>query len=145
MTPAPVAPRFSRAVSRSIRLFALLLAGAVVATLLPFPWTLAGLPIAGAACVVALIAMIAMRGGASTGLWLSMLVGLVLSIGLALTFTTEAIFYREFSIFQDCRNNAITVGAAAECQKELEDSVNARLKDWENALRPAPAVSSSSS
>jgi len=143
VTPAPSAPRFPRAVSRSVRLFALLLAGAVVATLLPLPWTLVGLPAAAAACVVSLVAMVAMRRGANTGLWLTMVVGLVLSAGLALTFATEAVFYREFSDYQDCRSNAITVGATSACQKELEDSVNARLKDWENAVRPAPADSPS--
>jgi hypothetical protein len=89
--------------------------------------------------------MIVMRRGASTGLWLTMLVGLVLSAGLALTFATEAVFYREFSAFQDCRRNAITVGASSSCQKELEDSVNARLKGWEDAILPAPADSSNES
>jgi hypothetical protein len=121
------------------------LAIAVVATLLPLPWTLVGLPAAVGACVVAVIALIAMRRGANAGLWLAMGVGLALSGLLALMFTFEAAFYREFSAFQECKNDAITVGATSACQKEFEDSVNARLKSWENALRPASSEPSGSS
>ena len=130
---------------QSVRLFASLLAIAVVATLAPLPWTLIGLPAAAGACVVAVIAMIAMRRGANTGLWLAMGVGLALSGLLALTFAFEAVFYREFSTFQECKMDAITVGATSACQKEFEDAVDARLTGWENALRPKSSEPSGSS
>ena len=57
-------------------------------------------------------------------------------------FTVQAIFYREFSAFQECRSDAITVSASAACQKAFEDSVNARVKRWENAILPTKSDSS---
>jgi hypothetical protein len=117
----------------------------VVATFVPLPWALVGLPAAVGACVVSVIALIVMRRGAHTGLWFAMGVGLALSGLLALTFTFEAVFYRESSALQDCKNDAITVGATSACQKEFEDSVDARLKGWENALRPVSSEPSGSS
>lgn len=145
MAPSPTAPRFPRAVLQPVRLFASLLAIAVVATMAPLPWTLVGLPAAVGACVVAVIALVAMRRGAQTGLWLAMGVGLALSGLLALTFTFEAVFYREFSALQECRRDAITVGATSACQKEFEDSVEARLTSWEDSLRPKSSEPSGSS
>lgn len=145
MAPSPTTPRLPRANLRFVRLFGSFLAVAVVATLVPLPWTFIGLPAALGACATAIMALIAMRRGASAGLWLAMGVGLVLSGLLALIFTFEAVFYREFSAFQECKKDAITLGATSACQKEFEEAVDARLTGWEKALRPASSDPSGSS
>lgn len=145
MTPAPTASRLPRPVVRLVRRFAYLLAIAVVATILPLPWALIGLPASVAAGVVAVVAMIAMRRGASPGLWIAIACGLLISSGLALTDSVEAVFYREFQTYQQCTNDAITVEAAAHCQKDFQSAVNARVKGLGISIYPSASPSPSSS
>ena len=143
MTPAPASPRLPLATLRFLRWFAYLLAIAVVTTMLPLPWSLLGLPAAAAAVVVAIVAMIRMRRVASTALWVTMAAGLVLCGGLVLTCAAEAVFYREFSAYQECRSSAITVGATTACDREFRDAVNARAHRFGISVYPSASPSAS--
>jgi hypothetical protein len=120
-----------------VRWFAYLLALALVATMLPLPWALIGLPASVAAGVVAIIAMVAMRRGASFGLWVAIVCGLLVSGGLALTDSVEAVFYREFQTYQQCRSDAITVAATAHCENDFRSAVNARVKGLGISIYPS--------
>ncbi len=143
MNPAPAPPRLSLPALRFVRWFAYLLAIAVVMTMLPLPWTLVGLPAAVAAAVVAVVAMVKMRGTASTMVWATMAAGLLLSGALVLTCTAEAVFYREFEAYQQCRSSAITVGATTACDREFRDAVNARAHRFGVSVYPSPSPSAS--
>jgi hypothetical protein len=143
VNPATTPPRLSLAALRFVRWFAYLLALAVVTTLLPLPWSLSGLPAAVAASVVAIVAMVKMRRTASTVLWVMMAVGLLLCGGLALTYAAEAVFYREFEAYQQCRSSAITVGATTACDREFRDAVNARAHRFGISVYPSPSPSAS--
>ncbi len=145
MTPAPSAPRFPRAVVRSSRWTASLIAIAVVGTMVPLPWGLVGLPAAIGAIAAALVAMVAMRKGASPGLWVSMGAGLVISGTLTLGYVGEIAFYDAFVELQTCRGEAITLGATNECQAAFQEAVTERLSSLEKRLTPGLAPSSSSS
>lgn len=143
MTPAPAPPRLPLPALRFVRWFAYLFALAVLATLLPLPWSLLGLPVAAVASVVAIVAMIKMRRSASTGLWVAMGVGLLLCGTLVLTSAAEAVFFQEFKAYQECRGSAITVGATRACDLEFRDAVNARAHRFGISVYPTPSPSAS--
>jgi hypothetical protein len=148
VAPAPAprtagGPRLPLPALRFVRWFAYLLAIAIVTTMLPLPWSLVGLPAGVAASVVAILAMIKMRRIASTALWVTMAAGLLLCGGLVLTYAAEAVFYREFEAYQECRSSAITVGATTACDREFRDAVNARAHRFGISVYPSPAPSAS--
>jgi len=143
VTPAPAPPRLPLPALRFVRWFAYLLAIAVITTMLPLPWSLLGLPAALVASVVAIMAMIKMRRTASTVLWVTMGAGLLLCGGLVLTVAAEAVFYKEFEAYQECRSGAITVGATTTCDREFRDAVNARANRFGISVYPSPSPSAS--
>lgn len=145
MPPDPSPRRHKPAVIRRARWFVGLLAASVVATVLPLPWALVGLPTSIAAGVVAVILLFSIRGTGATGLLILSTMGLLLTGLLAATFSMEALFYREFQAFQECRANAVTVAASASCQKTFEEAVNARLHGWQSRLAPDSSPSPSAS
>jgi hypothetical protein len=120
-----------------------LFAIAVVATMLPVPWSLVGLPASVAGAVVAVMLLFSNRGGKGTWLTVMSTMGLLLTGLLSTMFAMQAVFYREFSDFQECRANALTVAASSACQKTFEDAVNARLHEWESRFLPTPSPSAS--
>ena len=143
MNPAPTPPRLSLPALRLVRWFAYLLAITVVTTMVPLPWSLLGLPVGVAASVVAIVAMVKMRGTASTAVWVTMAAGLLLCGGLLLTYAAEAVFYREFEAYQECRSGAITVGATNACDREFRDAVNERARRFGVSVYPSPTPSPS--
>ncbi len=145
MTSPPTPRRLPPAMVRATRWFSTSLAVAVVATLLPLPWTLAGLPAAIMAGVFAVVVLFRSRGNQAPGLLILTSLGLMVAGFLATMFAAEALFYREFSAYETCQSEAITVSSTAACQKNLEDAVTARIRGWQNAILPSPRPSASSS
>lgn len=143
MNSAPTPPRLSLPALRFVRWFAYLLAIAIVTTMLPLPWSLIGLPASIAASVVAIIAMVTMGRSASTVLWVTVSAGLLLCGGLVLTYVAEAVFYREFEAYQECRSGAITVGATTACDREFREAVNERARRFGVSVYPSPDPSPS--
>ncbi len=141
MNPAPTPPRLSLPALRLVRWFAYLLVIAVFATMLPLPWTLIGVPASVAASVVTIVALVKMRRTATMVFWVTMGAGLMICGGLVLTYAAEVVFYREFEAYQQCRGNAITVGATAACDREFRDAVNARAHRLGIPVSPSPSPS----
>lgn len=143
MNPAPAPPRLSLPALRFVRWLAYLLAIALVSTMLPLPWSLIGLPAAVAAAVVAILVMVKMRRTATTVVWVTVAAGLLVCGGLVLTYAAEAVFYREFEAYQECRSGAITVGATTACEREFRDAVNARAHRFGISVYPSSSPSAS--
>lgn len=120
-------PPFPPRVVSSTRLFCYALAASIAFSLLPLPWALVGLPLALLAVVLGIVAMVAMRKGASTGLWTLMVVGLLMAGSLALNFGAAWVLYDELVAYQECNAGAITITARDLCSREFEEKAQERL------------------
>ena len=129
MPPRPVRQPFSPRVVKTTRAFALSLALSVVLAILPLPWSRAGLAFAVAAVVLGVVAMLAMRSGASTGLWALTIVGTLAAGSLSLTYGASVLFYKELAAYQACSADALTITAVDRCSAEFEKAQKERTAE----------------
>lgn len=130
MTTKAARPAFPPRVVTSTRLFSYALAASVAFSLLPLPWGMAGLPFSILAFVLGIVALIAMRKGASTGLWTLMVVGMLLAGSLALNYGAAVVLYDELVAFQECNAGAITITAKDLCSREFEEAARERFEEF---------------
>ena len=120
---------FSERVVRTSRAFAYALAASVGFSFLPLPWFLIGLPCAVLALVLGIVALVAMRGTDSPGLWTFSVVGLTLAGILALDFGVTILLYDARAAYEKCAAEAITIAAMDLCSREYDQAVEERLEE----------------
>ena len=120
----------TRAASRTVMWFALVLLAALWLSVVRVPWPLPLVPgvLGLAAVVLGVLALVRMRGarlGAS--MTVLVVVGMVIAAGLALLTSVQAFLWPVYSDFYSCLDRALTHQAQDTCFSELEQRTQTYL------------------
>ena len=107
-----------------VRATILVMAVAYAASFVPLPWRLVGLPFAVAGLVVGFITSLKAFGNPGAGfLRLAAPIATVACGLVALTLGAQALFYQQSLEYQQCMENALTLGSQQQCLTNLQNEL----------------------
>ncbi|HEY8719113.1 hypothetical protein, partial [Pengzhenrongella sp.] len=134
----PPDPLATRAASRLVMHFGLLLLASLLTSALPLPWQAASLGFMVAALVVGIRALSAAWRAGVRGVLVPMLaVGLALTALMAMVMASLLALWPIQLARQDCLQGALTISATEKCQVDFKNSVNHVMND----LKKPPSTS----